>query len=253
MSTTGRISISRLILITIISILFITVGASKVSAASAGSKITLVRGNSATLKVGSADKVTWKSSNKSVATVSQKGKVKAVNAGKAVITAKAGKKNYSCQVTVKNPDAYGSARSGNTAAINTSTAGMSKAEAKVFKTLIGLRKKYPEGKKWTNKDYYKWNGGVYRGGYGCAAFAFLLSDAAFGKASSSIHKSAKKIRIGDILRVDKNTHSVIVLRVEKDGVVVAEGNYNSSIHWGRKITHKELAKSLDYVMTRYED
>lgn len=46
-------------------------------------------------------KVTWKSSKKSVATVSSKGKVTAVKKGTATITATCNRKTYKCKITVK--------------------------------------------------------------------------------------------------------------------------------------------------------
>ena len=65
-------------------------------------KLTLTVGNSATLKVkGTKAKATWKTSDKKVATVTQKGKVTAKKAGKSVITAKVAKKSLKCSVTVK--------------------------------------------------------------------------------------------------------------------------------------------------------
>jgi hypothetical protein len=105
----------------------------------------------------------------------------------------------------------------------------------------------------TNVTLYKGTiyGGLYGGGYGCAAFAFALSDAAFGDAPATKHYNASQIRVGDILRVEDDTHMVIVLSVSNSGLVVAEGNYNDSIHWGRKISPKELHETLDYVITRY--
>lgn len=48
-----------------------------------------------------ADKVTYKTSNKKVATVTGKGQITAKKKGKAVITVKAGKKTVKCKVTVK--------------------------------------------------------------------------------------------------------------------------------------------------------
>lgn len=64
--------------------------------------LTLEVGKTYTLKVtGTKSKVTWSSNKKSVATVSTKGKVKAIKAGKAVITATVNKKKYTCNVTVK--------------------------------------------------------------------------------------------------------------------------------------------------------
>lgn len=65
-------------------------------------KVTLEAGKSKTLKVsGTNEKIRWKSSNTSIATVSNKGVVKAKKAGKATITASFGKKKLQCEVTVK--------------------------------------------------------------------------------------------------------------------------------------------------------
>lgn len=66
------------------------------------SSVSLEVGNTSTLKmVGSSGKVTWKSSNGSVVTVNSKGKLTAKKKGSAKITAKVGKINYVCTVTVK--------------------------------------------------------------------------------------------------------------------------------------------------------
>lgn len=124
----------------------------------------------------------------------------------------------------------------------------------IYNAMIALKSQYPEGMRWTNDNYYDWNGGIYSRGYGCAGFAFMLSDAAFGRLPSRMIKdySGYHIRVGDILRMNNDTHSVIVLSIESDGVIVAEGNYNSSVHWGRKVYSSELQK-LTYIMTRYPD
>lgn len=64
-------------------------------------KATLSIGGSINLKLlNNKKKVTWKSSNKKVASVTKKGKVKAKKKGKASIVAKVGKKKYICKVTV---------------------------------------------------------------------------------------------------------------------------------------------------------
>ncbi len=66
--------------------------------------VTLYKGNSYTLKVlGATSKIKWYTSNKSVVTVSSKGKITAKKKGTATITAKMGNKKYKCKVTVKNP------------------------------------------------------------------------------------------------------------------------------------------------------
>ena len=65
--------------------------------------VTLVVGESTKLKLkGTKKRAKWKSSNKNVVTVSSKGKVKAKEKGNASITAKVGKKKYTCKITVKD-------------------------------------------------------------------------------------------------------------------------------------------------------
>ena len=66
--------------------------------------LSLQVGASSTLKItGTKAKIKWKTSNKSVATVSNKGKVTAKKAGTATISAKINGKNISCKVTVPKP------------------------------------------------------------------------------------------------------------------------------------------------------
>lgn len=65
---------------------------------------TINVGKTVQLKItGTKSKVKWSTSNKKIATVTQKGKVTGKKAGKATITAKVGKKKYKCTVTVKIP------------------------------------------------------------------------------------------------------------------------------------------------------
>ncbi|MCH5353213.1 MAG: S-layer homology domain-containing protein [Acutalibacter sp.] len=122
----------------------------------------------------------------------------------------------------------------------------------VYASMIALKDEYYEGRPWTNDNFYYWKGGIFSGGGGCAGFAFLLSDAAFGSLPARMIKpvSLKDVRVGDILRINNDTHSVIVLEVHDDHVIIAEGNYNYSIHWGRKLTKSEV-ESATYMMTRY--
>lgn len=65
-------------------------------------KVTLKAGQSKTLRVKTASKVKWSSSNKAIVTVNKKGKIVARRVGKAKITAKYGKKKAVFVVTVKN-------------------------------------------------------------------------------------------------------------------------------------------------------
>lgn len=67
-------------------------------------KVTLIKGQTATLKISGTKKtVKWSSNKKTVATVNQKGKITAKKAGTAKIIAKIGSKKYTCTVIVQTP------------------------------------------------------------------------------------------------------------------------------------------------------
>ncbi len=125
-------------------------------------------------------------------------------------------------------------------------------EQEAYDIMIGLKSQYPEKTPWGNEKFYAWKGGIYNGGYGCAAFAFLLSDAVFGDLPARVVEDVQfeDVRAGDILRMNGDAHSVIVLRVFEDYVEIAEGSYNNAVHWGRILNVREVEGS-DYLMTRY--
>lgn len=69
------------------------------------SKVTMEIATTTTLKVtGTKSKVTWKTSDKKVASVNSKGVVTAQSVGTAKITATVSKKKYTCTVTVIDSD-----------------------------------------------------------------------------------------------------------------------------------------------------
>lgn len=117
--------------------------------------------------------------------------------------------------------------------------------------IYGLKSQYPEGMRWTNDNDYL-SEVMRTHGYGCEGFALICSDAAFGSLPlSGNHSDFDSVRVGDLLRVNNNTHTVIVLEKKADSVVVAEGNFNNSIHWGREISRSELVSGSFTVRTRY--
>ena len=131
-------------------------------------------------------------------------------------------------------------------------------ETRIYNAIIALKDKYPEGTPWTNANTYKWGAsvaiGLGYGGYtggGCVAFAMIASDAAFGNIPAYQKEDKGGIKVGDILRINSDTHSVIVLKVNgNDEYTIAEGNYNSSIHWGRVINLSQTG--FNYRITRYK-
>lgn len=121
-----------------------------------------------------------------------------------------------------------------------------------YQAMTVLRGTYPEGMRWTNDNSY-YCAALRTTGYGCAAFAFILSDAAFGDNPGTYYYDLSQVRVGDILRLNGDSHSVIVLSVGSGGVTVAEGNFNDSVHWGRYISFSEMAPGFSYGITRYLD
>ena len=124
-------------------------------------------------------------------------------------------------------------------------------EQEVYDAIMALKDQYPEGMPWTNDNRYR-SEALHNTGYACAGFALLCSDAAFGDLPGRNHTSFDDIRVGDIIRIG-DYHSVVVLEKKADSVIVTEGNYNSSIHWGREITRSSLESSGFYVTTRYPE
>ena len=128
-------------------------------------------------------------------------------------------------------------------------------ESYYYDRIISMKYSYPEGMRWTNDNFYEWKGKRSYYGLGCVGFAYIMSDVAFGDAPArEIYDNITidKVRVGDILRINYDTHSVIVLEVHPDHVIIAEGNYNSSIHWGRRLS-KKTVESADYIQTRYRE
>ena len=138
------------------------------------------------------------------------------------------------------------------------------ASAEAYDIMIAMRDDYPEGMTWTDASSgtYRWQGGsgeqgeIAAQGTGCVNFAFRLSDAVFGSLPARMRRAGTfqftDVKAGDILRVNNNSHSVIVLQTNDDTVVIAEGNYNKSIHWGRILTKDEVL-AADHVLTRYPE
>ena len=70
------------------------------------SKLTMIKGQSRTLKITGlkkGQKITWKSSNSKIVTVNKAGKFQAKAKGSATITGTVSKRKYTCKVTVQVP------------------------------------------------------------------------------------------------------------------------------------------------------
>ncbi len=125
-------------------------------------------------------------------------------------------------------------------------------EETVLAAINALRESYPEGMSWINDNSHH-SPALHLTGYGCEGFALICSDAAFEDLPvSTTHSDFDAIRVGDLLRINHDTHTVIVLEKRADSVVVAEGNYNRSIHWDRELSRKSLEDGDFTVRSRWE-
>ena len=122
----------------------------------------------------------------------------------------------------------------------------------LYEKMIAKKEEYPEGMPWTNENKYCWKGTNGCGG-GCSGFAYLLSDAAFDDLKAlKLSPCPTTFRVGDVVRIYNDTHFVIILKIDKNTntIIVAEGNYNQSIHWGREFTINSLQSTCNYIFRR---
>lgn len=113
------------------------------------------------------------------------------------------------------------------------------APEQVAEIILAFRETYPDG--------YLWNGEN-------ADFLQTVSDAAFGSLPARRVKPVdyEALRFGDILRLKKDTYSVMILEKLDDHVTVVELWTNGRVYWGRTLS-KSAAEAGDYVMTRYPE
>ena len=133
------------------------------------------------------------------------------------------------------------------------------SEQTIKSKMEAVKEEYPEGTPYEeNVHYYvskgKMNDFISFTGTGCAGFALLLSDAAFGNLPFFELRTFtfEELRVGDMLRLNNDTHMATILEKRADSVIIGEGNYNKAVHWGRVLTKDEVMKA-DYVWTRYPD
>ena len=121
---------------------------------------------------------------------------------------------------------------------------------------------YTEGTPWDNSHIY-WNtveydgypAGCYGAG-GCFAFMMDMMEYASNyeypiRVINGTYDNLPKLHIGDGVRVNNNSHSVLIIGINEDGhtVTVAEGNFNSSVHWGRVIDLADPNNGFTYLST----
>ncbi len=123
-------------------------------------------------------------------------------------------------------------------------AGIGPSPERVTEIILSFRETYPDG--------YLWSGEEAGGG---SDFLQMVSDAAFGSLSPRLKAADyKALRPGDILRVKKNTYSVMVIEKYESCVTVVEvwTDYRGDrrVYWGRTLS-KSAVEAADCIITRY--
>ena len=125
-------------------------------------------------------------------------------------------------------------------------------EKLVYQKIIAMKEKYPNGSKWDETNEYNSKAMGMKSG-GCTGFAMFLSDAAFGNYwgyRQITDVTLEKLKTGDILIMEGFSHVVIVLEIQSDSVIIAEGNVAGTVGWGRRISREVIEKCT--VWTRYD-
>ena len=121
---------------------------------------------------------------------------------------------------------------------------------------------YTEGTPWDNSHTYRntveydgYPAGCYGAG-GCFAFMMDMMEYASNyeypiRVVHGTYDNLPKLHVGDGVRVNNDTHSVLIIEVHSDGhtVTVAEGNFNRSVHWGRVIDLADPSSGFCYIST----
>ena len=127
------------------------------------------------------------------------------------------------------------------------------SDEEVHDRLMAMQEKWPDGSHWDSSSHYKDKSGYEE--YGCFGFAIMLQEAAFpglyGPYRYGAPSSLAQVHVGDMLSYGGyDGHTVIVIEVREDCVVVAEGNMDNGVRWGRTMTAAQVS-SIDYRWTYY--
>ena len=125
------------------------------------------------------------------------------------------------------------------------------SESEIYNAIMSRKSIYPDGTSWDGTKYFQWKGGIYISGKGSIAFAFLLSDAAFGSCQATKHQNFSNIKVGDIVVLNNESWSFIVVKVNPDSYTIAEGDKNGEVKWESTVSKSEVQSTADFVLTRW--
>lgn len=125
-------------------------------------------------------------------------------------------------------------------------------QQQVYTDIMALKEQYPTGMKWDESNTYVC-GEPTLSGKACQAFAVMVSDRVFGDAPyKHVVFDPLNIHVGDIVMTSYPTyHSMVVLESYPDHIIIAEGNNNGRVMWGRTVKYSDIVVML--VVSRYSN
>ena len=140
-------------------------------------------------------------------------------------------------------------------------------EAEAYDILMQIKAEYPHGtpwgddKTWESENYcIKLSNGTihYAAFSGWAAFTQMCQDRIFGNYSENgltvrHHTDFDAIKVGDEVAEYGGSHFVIVVEKKADSIIVAEGNFNDEVRWGREVSRSEFENNNYRVNTVYPE
>lgn len=126
--------------------------------------------------------------------------------------------------------------------------------SEVNTVLESLQREYPEGTPWgMEKNYF--SNGLHIRGQGCAAWAFMVSDAIFGNLPMRTIRDPEGLCIGDMVSYPNKPHRGVFLYYAGQKYVSCEGNVDSQVFWGLERNRANLGTGLEtgaiVLYTRY--
>lgn len=131
-------------------------------------------------------------------------------------------------------------------------------EAEAYDILMQIKAEYPHGTPWgDDKTYHSPNYGTATFS-GCGAFKQMCMDRIFGNYAENglsvrYHFDFDAIKVGDEVAEENRSHLVVVVEKKADSIIVAEGNFNDEVRWGREISRSEFEEHHFEVATVYPE
>ena len=96
--------------------------------------------------------------------------------------------------------------------------------------------------------------GMQVAGYQCHGFALKVAQDLYGSLKKWKYvESYRTIHAGDVIRINNNSHTIIVTKVYSGSIQYADCNSTGDcqIQWGKTMSRQALRKAFTYMYTKY--